>query len=94
MIFSCSIISRRFQSIHSLQQKEKQELASLIKKGNQEAYRELICANLRLVVKIARKYANYELSVPDLIAEGNIGLMKAAIRFDPTKKIKFSTNAS
>jgi RNA polymerase primary sigma factor len=70
------------------------ELAAKIKKGNLEAKAEMIRANLRLVVKIARDYANLGLPVLDLISEGNIGLVKAVERFDPAKGGKLSTYGS
>ncbi len=70
------------------------ELAERIKKGDPEARAHMIRANLRLVVKIAQDYSNYGLPVMDLISEGNIGLMKAVERFDPTKGGKLSTYAA
>ena len=70
------------------------ELAALIKKGDKKATTELVRANLRLVVKIAKEYANYGLPLLDLISEGNIGLMKAVKRFDPSKGGKMSTYSS
>lgn len=70
------------------------ELAALIKKGDKQASTELIRANLRLVIKIAREYANFGLPLLDLISEGNIGLMKAVERFDPAKGGKLSTYAA
>jgi len=70
------------------------ELAAKIKRGNMEAKAEMIRANLRLVVKIARDYANLGLPVLDLISEGNIGLVKAVERFDPAKGGKLSTYGS
>lgn len=70
------------------------ELAAKIKKGNQRAKDEMVRCNLRLVVKIARDYANLGLPLLDLISEGNIGLMKAVERFDPAKGGKLSTYAS
>jgi RNA polymerase primary sigma factor len=69
-------------------------LAAKIKKGNKEAKAEMIRANLRLVVKIARDYANLGLPLLDLISEGNIGLVKAVERFDPAKGGKLSTYGS
>jgi RNA polymerase primary sigma factor len=73
---------------------EEEKLAARIKKGDKEAREHMIKANLRLVVKIARDYENYGLSLLDLISEGNIGLMKAVDRFDPSKGGKFSTYGS
>ena len=67
------------------------ELAALIKKGDKQAVAELVRSNLRLVVKIAREYANLGLPLLDLISEGNIGLVKAVSRFDPAKGGKMST---
>ena len=69
-------------------------LAAKIKKGNKKAREQLIKANLRLVVKIARDYEYYGMPLLDLINEGNIGLMKAVERFDPAKGAKFSTYGS
>jgi RNA polymerase primary sigma factor len=70
---------------------EECELAERIKMGDEEARSHLIRANLRLVVKIARDYSGYGVSLSDLISEGNIGLMQAVERFDPEKGGKFST---
>lgn len=70
------------------------ELSVLIKKGNKEAIAEMTRANLRLVIKIAREYANLGLPLLDLISEGNIGLVKAVKRFDPSKGGKMSTYGS
>src|SRR5438046_2241574 len=69
-------------------------LAKRIQKGDERAREHMIKANLRLVVKIARDYEEYGLPLLDLINEGNIGLMKAVERFDPTKGAKLSTYAS
>ena len=69
-------------------------LAKRIQKGDAAAREHMIRANLRLVVKIARGYENYGLPLLDLISEGNIGLMKAVERFDPTKGAKLSTYAA
>src|SRR5438105_12308791 len=68
-------------------------LAGKIKKGDGAARERMINANLRLVVTIARDYANFGLPLLDLISEGNIGLTKAVERFDPTKGAKLSTYA-
>lgn len=67
------------------------ELSVLIKQGNKDAIAEMTRANLRLVIKIAREYANLGLPLLDLISEGNIGLVKAVKRFDPAKGGKMST---
>jgi RNA polymerase primary sigma factor len=69
-------------------------LAARIKKGDREAHMLMIKANLRLVVKIARDYANLGLPSLDLMSEGNIGLMKAVERFDPAMGAKLSTYAA
>src|SRR5436189_6154134 len=69
------------------------ELAGKIRKGNAAARERMINANLRLVVTIARDYANFGLPLLDLISEGNIGLTKAVERFDPSKGAKLSTYA-
>ena len=73
---------------------EEIQLAKRIQKGDAAAREHMIRANLRLVVKIARGYENYGLPLLDLISEGNIGLMKAVERFDPTKGAKLSTYAA
>jgi RNA polymerase primary sigma factor len=69
-------------------------LAKRIQKGDEAAREQMIKANLRLVVKIAREYEEYGVPLLDLINEGNIGLMKAVERFDPTKGAKLSTYAA
>lgn len=70
---------------------EETELAARIKKGDKKAREQMIKANLRLVVKIAREYEDYGMPLLDLINEGNMGLMKAVERFDPAKGAKLST---
>ena len=77
-----------------LKPEEEVELALRIQKGDKKAREDMIKANLRLVVKIARDYDNLGLPLMDLISEGNIGLMKAVERFDPTKGAKLSTYSS
>jgi RNA polymerase primary sigma factor len=69
-------------------------LAKRIKRGDKSAREQMIKANLRLVVKIARDYDGLGLPLLDLISEGNIGLMKAVERFDPAKGAKLSTYAA
>ncbi|MCO5233757.1 MAG: RNA polymerase sigma factor RpoD/SigA [Chitinophagales bacterium] len=75
--------------------KEEQEidLAKRIKSGEKKALDELIIANLRFVVSVAKQYQNQGLSLNDLINEGNIGLIKAATKFDETKGFKFISYA-
>ncbi|MFP4069022.1 MAG: sigma-70 family RNA polymerase sigma factor [Verrucomicrobiota bacterium] len=73
---------------------EEVELANRIKKGDKTARDHMISANLRLVVKIAHDYNNFGLPLMDLVSEGNIGLVKAVERFDPTKGGKLSTYAA
>ena len=73
---------------------EEVELAARIKKGDKKAREHMIKANLRLVVKIARDYEGLGVPLMDLISEGNIGLMKAAERFDSSYGAKVSTYAS
>jgi RNA polymerase primary sigma factor len=68
-------------------------LARRIKAGEIEALKKLVKANLRFVVSVAKQYQNQGMSLPDLINEGNLGLMKAAQRFDETRGFKFISYA-
>ncbi|MFC2138076.1 RNA polymerase sigma factor RpoD/SigA [Bacteroidota bacterium] len=72
---------------------EEVELAQRIKKGDQVALERLTRANLRFVVSVAKQYQNQGLSLPDLINEGNLGLIKAAEKFDETRGFKFISYA-
>ncbi|MBQ4276509.1 MAG: sigma-70 family RNA polymerase sigma factor [Bacteroidaceae bacterium] len=72
---------------------EEVELAARIKKGDRRALEKLTKANLRFVVSVAKQYQNQGLSLPDLINEGNLGLIKAAEKFDETRGFKFISYA-
>jgi RNA polymerase primary sigma factor len=72
---------------------EEVELAQRIKHGDQKALERLTKANLRFVVSVAKQYQNQGLTLPDLINEGNLGLLKAAERFDETRGFKFISYA-
>ena len=72
---------------------EEVELAQRIKKGDRKALERLTRANLRFVVSVAKQYQNQGLSLPDLINEGNMGLIKAAEKFDETRGFKFISYA-
>jgi RNA polymerase primary sigma factor len=100
---SKSITNRESQSLEKYLQEigkvelisaeEEVKLAQRIKKGDQVALEKLTKANLRFVVSVAKQYQNQGLSLPDLINEGNVGLIKAAQRFDETKGFKFISYA-
>ena len=85
---------REIGQVKLLTPQEEIVLAAKIKKGDKKAREQMIKANLRLVVKIARDYEGIGLPLLDLISEGNIGLMKAVERFDPKKGGKLSTYGS
>ncbi len=72
---------------------EEVELAQRIRKGDQSAIEKLTQANLRFVVSVAKQYQNQGLTLPDLINEGNLGLIKAAEKFDETRGFKFISYA-
>ena len=72
---------------------EEVELAARIRQGDRAALEKLTCSNLRFVVSVAKQYQNQGLSLPDLINEGNLGLIKAAEKFDETRGFKFISYA-
>lgn len=98
-----SITNRESQSLEKYLQEigkvelisseEEVKLATLIKQGCQQSLDRLTKANLRFVVSVAKQYQNQGLSLPDLINEGNLGLIKAAQRFDETRGFKFISYA-
>ena len=79
--------------IELISSKEEVNLAIRIKNGDQKALEKLVNSNLRFVISVAKQYQNQGLNLPDLISEGNIGLIKAANRFDATKGFKFISYA-
>lgn len=91
---SIKIYMREMGQFSMLSAEKEVELANRIAEGDQSAKNELIEANLRLVVSLARHYQGCGLSYQDLIQEGNIGLIKAAEKFDVSKGFRFSTYAS
>jgi RNA polymerase primary sigma factor len=88
------IYLKEIGEIPVLSREEEIDLARKVKKGDEEARKKLIRANLKLVVSIAKRYVNLGLSFSDLVEEGNIGLMKAVEKYDLKKGCKFSTYAS
>jgi len=72
---------------------EECDLAARIKAGDDAAFKRLVEANLRFVVSVAKQYQNRGLELMDLVNEGNIGLMKAALKFDPSRGFKFISYA-
>lgn len=89
-------LDKYFQEIRKedlIDANEEVALAARIKNGDQEALARLIKANLRFVVSVSKQYQNQGLSLPDLISEGNMGLIKAALRYDETRGFKFISYA-
>ena len=84
---------RDLGKLEMISPEEETELAGRIKAGDEEAFRRLVEANLRFVVSVAKQYQNRGLDLTDLINEGNLGLMKAARKFDPTRGFKFISYA-
>ena len=84
----------QLKNIPLLTFEEELELSRCIQKGSESARQRLIEANLRLVVKIAKNYCTPDVSLMDLIQEGNMGLMKAVDKYDHNKQVRFSTYAA
>lgn len=91
---SVRLYLREIGRVKMIKPDEEIELARRISKGDEGAKKKLIQANLRLVISIAKKYVNRGLPFQDLIQEGNLGLIRAAEKFDHTKGFKFSTYAT
>jgi len=91
---SVRLYLREIGRVKMIKPDEEIELARRIAKGDADAKKKLIQANLRLVISIAKKYVNRGLPFQDLIQEGNLGLIRAAEKFDHTKGFKFSTYAT
>ncbi len=85
---------KEISEIPILSQDEERELGYRIKKGDKEALKKLVKHNLRFVVSVAKKYKNLGISLMDLINEGNLGLIRAAKKFDPDKDVKFISYAA
>ncbi len=89
-----SVYLREISRIPLLRPEEERSLALRVQSGDQEAERRLVEANLRLVVKLAKRYMHRGLPLLDLIEEGNMGLLRAARKFRPDKGARFSTYAT
>ncbi len=85
----CRSTWRRYGRHEILGREDEAELALRIREGDEEALNRLVAANLRFVVSVARRYAGHGVPLADLVTEGNIGLMRAARRFDETKGVRF-----
>src|SRR5205823_5370720 len=84
---------REIARIPRLTREEEQALGRWIRAGDEQAKARLVEANLRLVVQVARRYANRGLPLPDLIEEGNLGLLRAVEKYEPERGTRFSTYA-
>lgn len=91
---SMKLYFKEMSAIDLISAEKELELAERIARGDIEARNELVSANLRLVVSLAKRYQGCGMSLQDLIQEGNLGLMKAAEKFDASKGFRFSTYAA
>jgi RNA polymerase primary sigma factor len=89
-----AVYLREIARIPLLSREEEQALARRLRAGDESAKARLIEANLRLVVQVARRYFNRGLPLPDLIEEGNLGLIRAVEKFEPDRGVRFSTYAT
>jgi RNA polymerase primary sigma factor len=91
---SLQLYLREIGAVPLLSAAEERALALELVAGSVDAYHKLVRANLRLVVALARRATGYGVPLADLIQEGNVGLMRAAARFDPGRNVRFSTYAT
>src|SRR5262245_4047456 len=88
------IYLKEISQFPQLTAEQEQELGAQVQSGDQEAFRKLIESNLRFVVAMAKKYSRSGYPLHELINEGNMGLIEAASRFDPSRGVRFITYAS
>ncbi len=89
-----AVYLREIGRIPLLTREQEVDLATRARAGDEEATQQLVEANLRLVVQVARRYGNRGLALPDLIEEGNLGLLRAAEKFEPDRGTRFATYAT
>ena len=89
-----AVYLREIGRIPLLTREQEVELAGLVRAGDEKAKERMVEANLRLVVQVARRYINRGLPLPDLIEEGNLGLLRAVDKFEPERGTRFSTYAT
>jgi RNA polymerase primary sigma factor len=89
-----AVYLREIGRIPLLTREQEVDLATRARAGDDKATQQMVEANLRLVVQVARRYVNRGLALPDLIEEGNIGLLRAAEKFEPDRSARFATYAT